>query len=63
MSEDCQIEKLTEWIQDTYGSSAQLCEHLNMAMEMLFYVEEDAFDRREIQNVVTALRGLGRVLG
>lgn len=62
MLEETQIEKLTEWIQDTYGSPAQLCEHLNMAVEMLFYLEEDAFDRKDIQNVVVALRGLGRLL-
>ncbi len=43
-------------IKDTYGSTDELASYLDKAIEMLFYLEEDAFERKEIQNVVAALR-------
>ena len=46
------------WIEDWYGSPEELAKVLDLALEMLFYLEEDTFDRKEIHEVVAALRGI-----
>lgn len=51
-------EILFDWIEDTYGTQEELAKVLNLGVEMLFYLEEDTFDRREVQQVVAALRGI-----
>lgn len=60
---ESQITELNEWIVDTFGTKEVLAEYLDLAVEMLFYVEQDTFGQRELQGVVTVLRGLKRVLG
>ena len=57
-----QITELNAWITDTFGTPAILAEYLDLAVEMLFYLEKDAFEQIEVQDVVTALRGMRRVL-
>ena len=57
-----QKEHLSELIDDSYGSSEQLAKHLDLGIEMLFYIEEDTFDRRDVQSVVSAIRGIVSVL-
>ncbi len=51
-------EVLLNWIEDTYGTPEELAKILDYGIEMLFYLEEDTFDRKEVQQVVAALRGL-----
>ncbi|WP_437398057.1 hypothetical protein [Flagellimonas lutimaris] len=51
-------EVLLQWIEDWYGSPEELAKVLDLAVEMLFYLEEDTFDRKEVQQVVAALRGI-----
>lgn len=51
-------EVLINWIEDTYGSPEELAKILDYGVEMLFYLEEDSFDQKEVQNVVAALRGI-----
>lgn len=53
---------MLQLIFDAYGTPEALAEHLDLAMEMLFYVEEDTFSRDELQEVATAIRGVVRVL-
>ncbi len=53
-----QIEYLSKLIEDSYGSSEGLAKHLDLGVEMLFYLEEDTFERREVQSVVSALKGV-----
>ena len=55
-------EELTDLIEDGYGGSAEFTKILDLGIEMLFYVEEEVFTQREIQRVVTALRGIIGVL-
>ena len=50
--------KFWQWIEDWYGTPEELAKVLDLGIEMLFYLEEDTFDRREVQQVVAALRGL-----
>ncbi len=54
MSEDV----LKNWIEDTYGSPEKLGQVLDFGIEMLFYLEEGSFEKREVQDVVSALRGI-----
>lgn len=56
------MEHLSELIKDSYGSSKKLAEHLDLGIEMLFYLEEDTFERKEVQSVVSALRTIIRTL-
>ncbi|MEL7271452.1 MAG: hypothetical protein AAGL34_17905 [Bacteroidota bacterium] len=58
MVQEKQQEYLLELIKDTYGSPEGLIDHLHLAIEMLFYLEDDTFDKREIQTVVSALKGI-----
>lgn len=51
-------EVLMQWVEDWYGSPEELAKVLDLGVEMLFYLEEDAFDRKEVQQVVAALRGI-----
>ncbi|WP_418499074.1 hypothetical protein [Flagellimonas sp.] len=53
---------LSQLFEDAYGSPAELADVLDLGLEMLFYVEEDTFSQREIQNVAAALRGISGVL-
>ena len=62
MPEKTQNESLTEFIYDTYGSPEELAKILDLGIEMLFYLEEDTFDRGEVQQVVSAMRGVIGVL-
>jgi len=48
--------KFLDLFEDVYSSPAELAEVLEMGIEMLFYVEEGAFSKEDMQNVVTALR-------
>ncbi len=54
--------ELRELIEDQYGTPETLANWLDLAVEMLFYVEEDTFSRVELQEVATAIRGVVRVL-
>lgn len=56
-----QFEELSKLIEDQYGSPETLANWLDLAVEMLFYVEEDTFSRIEIQEVASALRKLVQV--
>lgn len=47
---------LSKLLQEAYGSREDLAEVLNLATEMLFYLEEDTFERRDVQNVASAIR-------
>ena len=53
---------LSELIQEAYGSPVQLAEILNLGIEMLFYLEEDTFDQRDVQHVASAIRIVCKVL-
>ena len=53
---------LVEIIKDGYGSPEELAKILDLGVVMLFYLEEDAFSRKEIQSVVEALKGIGEWL-
>lgn len=53
---------LNRLIEEGYGESKELAKHLDAAVEMLFYVEEETFVRKDIQNVVSALRGISIAL-
>lgn len=48
----------SEWIVDTYGTPEELAKILDFGVEMLFYLEEGSFDRKEVQQVVAAMRGI-----
>ena len=49
-------EYLSELIDSNYISSEELVEYLDKGIEMLFFIEEDTFDRKDIQNVVFAIK-------
>ncbi|MCL6268158.1 hypothetical protein [Flagellimonas myxillae] len=57
-----QLAQLNELVKDGYGGPAELAKVLDLGIEMLFYVEQEAFTQREVQQVVTALRGIIGVL-
>jgi len=56
------IIQLSDFIEDAYGTPEALAQHLDLAVEMLFYVEEDTFSRKELQEVASALMSVVRVL-
>lgn len=51
-----------EQVQDSYGSTQELASVLDTGVEMLFYLEENAFSRREVQHVVSAIRDITKAL-
>lgn len=53
---------LSEFIKDAYGSPEQLAEVLDLGIEMLFYLEEDTFQRKDVQHVASAMRILCEIL-
>ncbi|WP_246245557.1 MULTISPECIES: hypothetical protein [Flavobacteriaceae] len=53
---------LSELIQEAYGSPVQLAKILDLAIEMLFYLEEDTFDRKDVQHVASAIRAICEAL-
>ncbi|MEO9511936.1 MAG: hypothetical protein ABJX94_04655 [Flavobacteriaceae bacterium] len=55
-------EELLNWIEDTYGSPENLAQVLDFCIEMLFYLEPDSFEAKEVREVVAALRGIVGVL-
>ncbi|MEM6864824.1 MAG: hypothetical protein AAF575_06565 [Bacteroidota bacterium] len=57
-----QIDSLEELIQNTYGNPETLAQQLDLAVEMLFYLEDNTFEKQEVQNVVAALRDFVKVL-
>ncbi|MBO0330688.1 hypothetical protein [[Muricauda] lutisoli] len=59
---ETQITELTDWINDCCGTPEILGNYLDLTVEMLFYVKLGSFEQQEIQNVVTILRGLKRIL-
>ncbi|PCJ97897.1 MAG: hypothetical protein COA50_02905 [Flavobacteriaceae bacterium] len=57
-----QGELVSQLIEESYGTPAALAQQLELALEMLFYLEEDSFSKKEVQGVVSALRGVCGVL-
>ncbi|PCJ91237.1 MAG: hypothetical protein COA50_16725 [Flavobacteriaceae bacterium] len=57
-----QKEQWSPFIADTYGTPEALAKKLDLGIEMLFYLEEDTFHKKEVQYVVAALRGVVGVL-
>lgn len=57
-----QLDSLNHLVKDTYGTPEALAQQLDLTVEMLFYLEENAFTKKEVQNVVAALRDLVGVL-
>lgn len=47
---------LNELIKEAYGTGEQLAEVLHLGIEMLFYLEEDTFERKDLQHVASAIR-------
>jgi hypothetical protein len=47
-----------QWIEEGYGTSEEFANVLDLAVEMLFYLEEGVFSQREVQSVVEAIRGI-----
>ena len=47
---------LSEFIMEAYGSPQQLASVLDLGIEMLFYLEEDTFERKDVQHVASAIR-------
>lgn len=57
-----QLDELSHIIENRYGSPETLANWLDLAVEMLFYVEEDTFSREEKQEVASAIRGVVKFL-
>ncbi len=55
-------ECLSEFIDTSCISSEELVECLDKGIEMLFYIEENTSDRKEVQNVVFAMKRVIQVL-
>ncbi|UII81515.1 hypothetical protein [Flagellimonas sp. CMM7] len=53
---------LSEFIKEAYGSPEQLAAVLDLGIEMLFYLEEDTFERKDVQHVASAMRLVRDVL-
>ncbi len=53
---DLQREQICKSVSESHGSLEELAKILDLAIEMLFYLEEDTFDRREVQSVVSVLK-------
>ena len=49
-------------IETDYSSAEELAQHLDMGIEMFFYLEDDIFDKRDIQTVVYAIRSIRNAL-
>lgn len=62
MPNKAQEEYINAFIEDRYGSKEGLAKILDLGIEMLFYLEEDTFEKREVQQVVSALRGISHML-
>ncbi len=62
MLEPAQIEKLSEWITEAYGSPQALSRQLDQLIFMLHFLQEDVFTPREVQNAAELLKGLGEIL-
>lgn len=45
-----------QWIEEGYGTPEEFANVLDLAVEMLFYLEEGVFSQREVQSVVEAIR-------
>lgn len=61
MLKEEQIESLSELIEDGYGKN-RLADFLDAGIEMLFYVDEETFDKRDVQNVASAMRAISKAL-
>jgi len=55
-------EGLSKLIDNSYGSPESLAKHLDMGIEMLFYIEDDTFEKRDVQAVVSAIRGITKII-
>ncbi|SHG19730.1 hypothetical protein [Flagellimonas flava] len=53
-----QKKQLSRFIVERYGSPQEFAKVLDRNLEMLFYIEEEVFTPREVQGVVSALRGI-----
>ncbi|MEM7483774.1 MAG: hypothetical protein AAF348_01060 [Bacteroidota bacterium] len=62
MLNDEQYIELENLIKESYGTASKFSDVLDLGIEMLFYLEEDAFDRKDVQNVVAAIKCIVGVL-
>ena len=63
MLELSQIQELSNWISESYGSQEEVRKRLDFIVFMLHFLQEDTFTPREIQDAAELLKGLGEVLG
>ena len=63
MLELSQIQELSNWITESYGSQEEVRKRLDCIVFMLHFLQEDTFTTREIQDAAELLKGLGEVLG
>ncbi|WP_127018808.1 hypothetical protein [Flagellimonas beolgyonensis] len=59
---ESQITEFNAWIKDCCGTPEVLGHYLDLAVEMLFYVEQGTFEQQELQDVVTVLIEIKRIL-
>ncbi|SNY94436.1 hypothetical protein [Flagellimonas pacifica] len=57
-----ELKAFAERMSDSYGSPEELAMILDSGVEMLFYLEEDIFDRKKVQHVVSVLRDIVSLL-
>ncbi len=63
MTQGQNIAPLVQHLNERYdGRPEALAAHLEKAIYMLFFLEEETFSKKEIQNVVYALRSLSESL-
>ncbi len=56
------MKQFLKWVEEGYGSPEEFAKILDQGIEMLFYIEDDVFTKREIQEVVGVIRGVVTVL-
>ena len=49
-------------VDDCFLSPEEFAECLDKGVEMLFFIEEDTFDRKDVQSVVSAIKGIANAL-
>ncbi|MEM9364217.1 MAG: hypothetical protein AAGA43_16365 [Bacteroidota bacterium] len=62
MLELSQIQELSNWITESYGTKEEVRKRLDFIVFMLHFLQEDTFTPREIQDAAELLKGLGEVL-
>lgn len=58
MLTEAKIEHLNLVIEEGFGTPEEMAKQLDKVIEMIFYVDEESFDKKDMQNAMSVIKSI-----